>query len=429
MNSKKVTEFGKLITNQQIRDYLSSQSFSKPTDVQNSCIPQLLLNKNVSVQGKTGSGKTLGFLIPLIQKLKDADEKAIDDQPGEPKAVIILPTRELALQVFGITKSISHFAKLRVRKLVGGDKGKPLVSLYSSKMDILIATPDRCLRAFKNQELSKDSLKYLILDEADQLLEPSFRKTMGEVASLLTNKQLQVVLVSASRPINFDQTIEECFPGTPFVTVGKGEENVLNHKVNTFNIPVEEDDKFLYVNNFLKKVQKTNGLIFTGNKARAHKVYKQLQEDGYKKLHLLHKDLDRKDRIEVVEKFRQKGGILVATDIFARGIDIEHLKWVLNFDLPSDADYYLHRSGRVGRAGRSGDVYNFITSKDGARQNRINTTLQTQGRADLRIKHSDKKQATQSKAAKKKVKAARFEKPARTSNKITKRTINKKRRK
>ena len=127
MNSKKVIEFDKLISNKKVLEYLESVSFVKATSIQSECITPLIEKKNAIVFGKTGSGKTLGYLLPLIQNLKEAEAGSKEEeQTSAPKAVIVLPTRELALQVFSITKSISHFAKLRVRKLVGGDKGKSL---------------------------------------------------------------------------------------------------------------------------------------------------------------------------------------------------------------------------------------------------------------------------------------------------------------
>jgi len=385
MNSKTVPEFGKLISNQNLLDYLSSVSFKRPTQVQNDCIPKLLGKGDFTVQGRTGSGKTLGYLLPIIEKLKEREQENAEDLVACPKTIILLPTRELALQIFGVAKGVSHFAKLRIRKLVGGDKGRSLNSLYNSQIDILVTTPDRCLRAFKNKELSADSMNYLVFDEADQLLEPSFKKTVWEIAKTVSNPDMQVFLISASRPVDFPTIIEESFPGRKFEVIGKGEENVLNHKVSTYNLSLENDDKFIYVKSFVKKQNKRNGLIFAGNKARAQKVYEILEETGQEKLFVLHKDLDIKERVAVVDKFRKNGGTLVATDIFARGIDITHLQWVLNFDIPSEADYYLHRSGRVGRAGRSGDVFNFITSKDGHRQRRINEELLIQGRSDLKI--------------------------------------------
>lgn len=386
MSSKKVTEFHEIIDNNQLLEYVRNQEFGSPTSIQAKAIPALMKDGHYQIHGKTGSGKTLAYLIPVIAKIKKLEAENHVEKEGEPKAVILLPTRELAMQVYSIAKDLSHYAKLRIRKVVGGDKGKSLQNVFRSKIDILITTPDRCLRAFNNKELSPANLRYFIFDEADQLLEPSFKTTVGEIAKKLTKSYMKIYLVSASKPLDFDKIVTEFFPEKKFTTIGKGEENVLNHKVDTYNLSVEEDDKFLFVNQFIKKQGKRNGLIFMGNKARSKRLFEQVkQEFGNKKIFLLHKDLEAKERTAVVKDFRKSGGILVATDIFSRGIDIPHLQWVLNFDLPSEADYYLHRSGRVGRAGRPGDVFNFITSRDTKRQKNINAILGNQGRSDLRI--------------------------------------------
>ncbi len=377
--------FKKYISNQDLLNYLNESKLKKPTSIQSMAIPKLLEEGDFIVQGKTGSGKTLSYLLPVIQRLKEFEARGIEEKAVSPKAVILVPTRELALQVFSVAKGISHFAKLRIRKLIGGDKGKSLDNLFRSEMDILITSPERCFRAFRKKDLSSNSIRFLVFDEADQLFDSSFKKTSKEIASMTINDQTQVFLVGASRPANFEEIIEEAFPKRDFKTVGKGEENVLNHKVSTHNISLEEDDKFVYVEKFLRKQDKRNGLVFMGNKARAKRVYEQIKKTGRKKVYLVHKDLEIKERIKVVESFRKTGGVLVSTDIMARGIDISHLNWILNFDLPSEADYYLHRCGRVGRSARAGDVFNFITSRDNKRLMKINDSLTVQGRLDIQI--------------------------------------------
>lgn len=405
MNSKKVTEFSQLLKQKDVLAYLGQQDFKQPTQVQQDAIALLAGEGNFTVQAKTGSGKTLAYLLPVFQKLKIAEEKnkKSDAVKASPRALIIAPTRELALQIFSVAKEISHFAKLRVRKLVGGDKGKSLISLYQSEIDILIATPDRALRAFEKGDLSRKQLSIFVLDEADQLLERSFEKTMAALVLNVRNDRMQVFLVSASRPKFYDTIIKDFFPKRDFVTIGKGEENVLPHKVEIYNSFLEEQDKFFYVSDFLKKQGKTNGVIFTSDKARAKELFQKLEKSGARKLYLLHKDVTKQERSKTVEDFRDHGGIMVATDVFARGIDIPHLQWVLNFDLPPEADYYLHRSGRVGRAGRAGYVFNFVTKADSRRQQRINEVLTKQGRDDLKItnKRPTAKKSNKSKSPKK----------------------------
>jgi len=385
MNSKKVTEFADIITNTDLLAYLASVFISVPTPIQVDCIPKLMGPGHFTVQSHTGTGKTLGYLLPLVSQLKAHESKDDVRINGSPRAVIVAPTRELAGQIFSVVKDISHHAKLRVRKLVGGDKGKSLKSMFSMPMDILVTTPDRCLRSLKNRELSKASLKYLILDEADHLLEPSFKSIMQQMASELQDTDFQLFLVSATRPAQFTETIQSFFPALTLQAIDGTQGNTAEMRIDIFNLAVEEKEKFIYVKDFLRQQKHRNGVIFTGSKLRAQRLAEELLAAGQKNMFLLHKDLEIKDRAEVIANFRKKGGVLIATDIFARGIDIPHLQWVLNFDLPSEPYYYLHRNGRVGRLDREGDVYNFITSKDAERIERINKALVTQGRTDLKI--------------------------------------------
>lgn len=384
MPMKTTPLFTDIIQNPDLLRYLESVSFTEPTPVQAESIPKLMGPGHFMVQSHTGTGKTLSYLLPLVSQLKATENKGAVAISGSPKAVIVAPTRELAGQIFTIVKAMSHYAKLRVRKLVGGDKGKSLKTLFSMPMDILVTTPERCLRSLKNGELSTASLKYLILDEADHLLEPSFKAIMQQMAQLLYNTDFQLILVSATRPAQFDDTIASFFPAFTLQAIGGATENTGDKRFSIYNLSIEEKDKFAAAKDFIRQQRHRNGVIFTGSKARAQRLADEQASTG-QQLFLLHKDLDIEQRVEVSDSFRAQGGILIATDIFARGIDVPHLNWVLNFDLPSEPYYYLHRSGRVGRSGAEGDVYNFITSRDAFRVERINQALITQGRTDLTI--------------------------------------------
>lgn len=385
MKGQQKNKFEEIIKNPSLLEYLEGAKISVPTNIQDYAIPKLMGTGNFLVQGKTGSGKTLTYLLPVISKLKKGESEGKTSETADPKAVILVPTRELAIQVFKLAKEISHFAKLRIRKLVGGDKGKGLTNLFSSEMDLLIATPDRLLRALNNKEIRKAGLKYLVLDEADQLLEASFKKTVGELVSHYQVAETQIFLISATKPKNFEDCFGEYFPNRSFGLLGKGDENLLNHQVKTFNIELEEKNKFVLVEEFIKRQIKTNGIIFAGNRTRAGKIFEVLKTMDLSKIHLIHKEMEKEERKEAIEVFSKKGGVVVSTDILARGIDIPHLQWILNFDLPSQAEYYLHRTGRVGRAGRYGEVYNFITPKDRFRRENINKELLSQNRNDLKV--------------------------------------------
>lgn len=378
--------FKQFLQNENILSFLKDQKISTMTPIQNEAIPAILKGGTSIIQSKTGSGKTFAYLLPIISLLKEMEtmEKKGPTQKG-PKAVIILPTRELALQIFSVAKGISHFAKLRIRKIVGGDKGKPLQDVFKTDMDILIATPDRLLRAIEKKEVSTQNMKYLVLDEADQLFDNSFKNTILKLNSFFPLKKIDIYLVSASKPDEYDKIVNYYFPEITFNVIGKDEENLIDHKIKIHNFSVEEEQKLLYLEDFIKKINQSNGIIFTGNRSRAVKVYEAAKKYGHPKVFLVHKEMTKEERLKTMDEFTKKGGIIVATDILARGMDIPHLNWILNFDLPSHAEYYLHRSGRVGRANRSGDVFNFISSKDGFRKKRINESLKTQKRNDLTL--------------------------------------------
>jgi len=382
-----VNKFKTLIDNSELIEYLDSSkvNLKSPTNIQKLAIPKLNTDGNYIIHGKTGSGKSLAFLLPIFSKLKELENNNFSANTARPLCVVMAPTRELTLQLFELAKEMSHFCKLRVRKLVGGDKGNKLDILFSSKMDILVCTPDRLLKAVKNKELFLSDLQILALDEADQLLENSFSESMTNLFELIDLFKTKIYLISATSADNYAQALNTYFENIKFETIGKGFENKIGHNIRTFNINTNEDDKFHLLKSFIKKTNKSNGIVFTGNRHRAIKAYELLSEQPDSPTYLIHKEMSIKERKESLEAFRKTGGIIIATDILARGVDITHLHWVLNFDLPSASEYYLHRTGRVGRAGKKGDVYNFITQHDLLRKKKINIALTSQGRHDLKL--------------------------------------------
>lgn len=368
-----------------ILDYLKIKNIVEATDIQKRAIPLLLNKGHYMIQGVTGIGKTYAYLLPLFENLKrlEGDEKR---KKASPRAIILIPTRELAQQIFFIAKELSHFAKLKIRKLVGGDQGKSLNTLLRSEIDILITTPDRCFRSLKNGELKKTSLTHFILDEADQLLDTSFQVTIAGLMGLLHEHCEQVVMVSATHSSEFIKQREEYFLNKKFQIIeGKGR-RTLYHRVKTIDIDVEEKDKLLLLKEFIEKYGKYNGIIFTANKKRTEDVYEKICTYREHKIFFIHKDLPVKERKLILRQFIGAGGVIISTDVLARGIDIDHLRWVLNFDLPSRSDYYLHRVGRVGRNQKSGEIFNFRTPFDEERIVSINGHLKNQERHDLQLK-------------------------------------------
>lgn len=382
-----MTQFNKLLENAAILEYLSEHKFEKATDVQAKSLPAILSGDSASILAQTGTGKTLAYCLPLVQKLKEEESaEGFEIKEGHPRAVILAPTRELATQVYGILKDISHHAKLRVRLLVGGDSGKKNKALAMSKIDILVAGPGRAFSALKRKEIVAKETRYLIFDEADQLLDMGFSKDIEGIYRYFEWDDTQVVLVSATMSDQFKEFSTKVFPKVEFKDVTLDGSHTVKQTIETFNISLDYTEKFNMTEMFIEKEAMGSGVIFLNQKGPAEELFKKLQTSksvGKRKTYLLHGGMEVKERKISFDKFKATGGILICTDIAARGIDINTLNWVLNYDMPFEAVYYIHRSGRVGRNGRKGLVYNFVTYKDFDLVVKINEAIKNQSSIKL----------------------------------------------
>lgn len=376
--AKKTKEFIELINMELFEGFLKENKLKAPTEVQSESIPHFLDGKNLQIQAQTGSGKTLSYLLPLFQQLKETEAQVTNQKPGSPRALILLPIKELAIQVGEECKKISHHVKLRSRVALGGEKGKKVSSLKTQKFDILIGGPGRIKSMLDKKEIKLDNLEFLVIDEADQLLDMGFMRELKSIRRSLTS-QYQAALVSATMAEDFNMLKEEFFSGREFHSVSLLGSHGLSQTIETFNIALEYTEKNAMLSVFMKKEAKGNGIIFVNQKEKAVEVYNYMkQEKLAHNLYLSHGDISAKDRSENFKNFKATGGVLITTDMAARGIDIKSLVWILNYDLPFEAVYYIHRSGRVGRAGRSGRVYNFVTKKDQKLIGLINEAIKNQ---------------------------------------------------
>ena len=395
----------------EIENFLEEASLKTPTEVQSKSITPLIKGESLSVLAQTGSGKTLAYALPLFHRLKLTDEEIdMDEQFGAPRAIIVTPTRELNQQVFKILKSIAHHAKLRVRTLVGGDKGKRSRQMNDAAFDILVTSPGRLLSALERKEVSPKLLELMVFDEADQLLDMGFSKEVKSIQEqilTINNAPIpQVALFSATWPAQYQNFVSEVFANNKFKEVICQGGVQLKRNIETFNIYLGVKEKHPLLEEFLKIQAKGTGVIFVNRKEDAVTVASFVKETfKKKKVFELHGDQKPNERKEAMSNFREDGGILVATDIAARGIDITDLSWVLNYDLPFEAVYYVHRCGRTGRAGRQGKVYNFVTSADLNLMGRINEAILSQSSLALKTLEPPKgSRPIQSKAGGKKTK-------------------------
>lgn len=370
-------EFSDILDVELFGSFFKENHLKNPTDVQTAAISPFVAGKSVQVLAKTGSGKTYSYLLPLFQMLKVSEDKN-GGKSGAPRAIIVVPIKELATQVHNEAKKLSHHIKLRVRVALGGDKGASVQSLKKTPIDILIGGPGRIKSMLDKGEISLENLDYFIIDEADQLMDMGFMVDMKGIRKHI-KRPYQAGLYSATSSETFENLRMEFFSGISFENVNVGITNALVSKIDTFNITLNYQEKKAMLETFLNKEAKGMGVIFVNQKETVVEIY-EFMRNNFKniKTSCLHGDMSAADRKSAFENFRNAGGILVTSDIIARGVDIKGLLWILNYDLPFEAVYYVHRSGRVGRNGAYGKVYNFVTSKDVPLISRINEAISGQ---------------------------------------------------
>lgn len=384
-NPDKLSQFQKLFSSTLIHNYLEEVEFLKPTDVQAKVIPDFIGGKSLDIVAPTGSGKTLSYLLPVAEILKEDEEvNSKEIKKGSPRAIILSPTRELSNQIFGIMKEISHHAKLRVRHMVGGVEGSKTSVIGRQFVDVVVSTPGRLSSAVKKKEINLKNVKYLVIDEADQLLEMGFQKDLETIYQAMDKDLVHTALFSATRPEAFTEWRGKIFGEHLFHFVDVKGLNKLHTHIRSFNVYLSEKERPQMLLTFIKDQVKGKGVIFV-NQQDTVKVLQEHLAKAFPHIvfYTLHGEMEPKERKKIFEQFTAKKSILIATDIVARGMDVDDLRWVLNYDLPFEAVYYVHRAGRVGRSGKEGDVYNFVTPRDMKIVGRINMAIKSQSALKL----------------------------------------------
>ncbi len=393
-----------------LESYFKETGLRTATAIQRRVIPEILNRKSLIVLSETGSGKTLSYALPIVSKLKQKeDQGSKNTQRGAPYALIVAPTRELATQIHGVFKGISHHLKLRVRDLTGGDTHAKMKSVASGSYEILIATPSRIKSAIQKKELSMSQLQYVIFDEADQLFDMGFKRDLDFMIEYFDMSLTQFGFITATLPVEVENYILEKFIDVDFTKVASDVSHAPQAKVETYNVRVTPEEKDPVVKMFLEKQAQGRGIIFTNQKNQAEDLFKYLSAKLPKlRMRLLHGDLEIKERESAIKAFvDKKAQVLIATDVAARGIDIQDLVWVLNYGLPKTGIYYLHRCGRIARGGRKGLVYNLVAHHDSKMIAQINDAIKNQSHLNLDVIPEEKL-----KSEKKVVKKVAVKKPA-----------------
>ncbi len=341
-----------------IDESIDAMGFTKPTPVQVSTIPIILENKDLIACAQTGTGKTAAFLLPVLQKIVEED-----DFEGT-KLLVIVPTRELAMQIDQHLQGFTYFIPVSTVAVFGGGAGDvwdQQKSAIASGVNIIIATPGRLISLINLDYLRAENLRTLVLDEADRMLDMGFYDDIIRIITKLPKKR-QTLLFSATMPPKIRQLAKKILtsPEEVNISIAKPAEGVLQGAYL-----VHDEQKPALIMDLLRdKPELKSILVFSATKLNVKQLYRQLKAQGFS-CNAIHSDLEQHERVTVLNDFKnRKFQILVATDIVSRGIDIESIDLVINYDVPSDAEDYVHRVGRTARAEMTGVALTFINSRD-----------------------------------------------------------------
>lgn len=333
---------------------VEDMGFEEMSPIQESAIPLILEGKDIIGQAQTGTGKTAAFGIPLLQR--------IDPEVKELQAIILCPTRELAIQVSDELHRLCKYTHgIKIVPVYGGADIVRQIKALKSGAQILVGTPGRTLDHMRRKTVKCGHVKCMVLDEADEMLDMGFREDIETVLKEIPGER-QTMLFSATMPQPIIDIANTFMQDVKLVKVVKKELTVTN--IEQYYYDVREEDKTEALCRLLDVHTPALSIIFCNTKLRVAELVNDLQSRGYV-VEGLHGDMNQQDRLRVMQNCRAgKTGILIATDVAARGIDIEHVDAVFNYDLPQDVEYYVHRIGRTGRAGRAGMSFSFVTRRE-----------------------------------------------------------------
>lgn len=345
--------FGNLELDKRIVMAIRDMGFEEPSPIQAETIPLVLEGNDVIGQAQTGTGKTAAFGIPLIEKV-DTTKTAV-------QALIIAPTRELAIQSSEELHKIGYDKRARILSIYGGQDISRQIRALKNKPQIIVGTPGRILDHIKRHTLKLENVETLVLDEADEMLNMGF---IDDINAILENvpSERQTLLFSATMPAPI-RKIAETFMKDPEIVKIKSKEMTVEN-IDQYFVKSQEREKFDILSRLLNVHQPELAIIFGRTKRRVDELSHALNIRGYL-AEGIHGDLSQAKRLSVLRQFKEgKIDILVATDVAARGLDISGVTHVYNFDIPQDPESYVHRIGRTGRAGKSGLAITFVTPRE-----------------------------------------------------------------
>ena len=347
-------DFSALGLSEQMLAAVRAKGFETPTAIQKLTIPHLLTKPtDIIAQSQTGTGKTAAYGLPILQTLEPAR--------GPIQAIILVPTRELALQAAEELLSYNREKRLSITAIYGGAAMSEQLRRLAKGIDIVVGTPGRVLDHIRRGTMKLENVRYLVLDEADEMLNMGFVEDVEEIMSH-TSDERRVLLFSATMPERIIRLSKTYMRDTEIVRVEH--KQITADLTEQIYFEVREADKFDALTRIIDVEPEFYGIVFSRTRTGADDIVAKLLERGYA-AEVLHGDISQAQREKILGKFKKKQvNILVATDVAARGIDVSNLTHVINYSLPQDSDSYVHRIGRTGRAGNQGTAITFISPSE-----------------------------------------------------------------
>jgi ATP-dependent RNA helicase DeaD len=348
---------------------LQHAEYAAPTPVQAGLIPRALDGADVIGQARTGTGKTAAFSIPILEQLENRRSRA-------PQAIVLVPTRELAVQVSGEMVKLAHGQKVKVAAVYGGKPIRSQIEKLSRGIDVVIGTPGRVLDHLSRGTLDLRTISFVVLDEADRMLDIGFRPDIEKILRRCP-KERQTMLLSATVPPPV-QRLAQRYMQDP-ESLDFSPQDIAAGTIEQFYFTVDQNRKFDLLQRLIQREQPRQAIVFCRTKRRTDQIATRLKKRNLN-VACIHGDLPQSARDRVMARFREgKTQILIATDVVGRGIDVSDISHIINYDIPAFCDDYVHRVGRTGRMGKEGIkegvAYSFVTPEEGGELTRIEVRI------------------------------------------------------
>jgi len=343
----------------EIKQQLSSLGFNKPTDIQYKAIRHILDGEDVMAIAQTGTGKTAAFAIPTLDMISKSKGKYTKNSGVQ--CLVLVPTRELAKQIASVYKEIGKRTNVKTFALFGGVEQEQQINTLNNGVDVLVSTPGRMFDLISQGALDIAKVKFLILDEADLMLDLGFAKDISDVLRFLPQKR-QTLFFSATISKKIKSLAYDVVRNAIRIQISP--KNPVAKNIEHAVVYVEMDDKRFFLENVIKEHPEKKVVVFARTKVRVERIVAAMGRVEISS-EPMHGGIDQKDRFAIFERFRSgENNVLITTDVAARGIDIPSVDYVVNYDLPEDPENYVHRCGRTGRGNNKGQALSFCSEDE-----------------------------------------------------------------